>query len=193
MFTRTRVMYLVTGLSAMLWTIQASAITYPTEEDLRGIQSLCGAGSIQSVSLKGNVDAAIKNWKNASAGANLEVAKKNLAGFLDKVKDDANLDKSFKIYVDCTQNMVQKFLDAENKKPKPVSSRGVSDSLLRSAYATDDEMKRDGCQQARSSAISRIRADCPGTIIVVSESCSAQSSDSPRTYSASVDAECRPV
>lgn len=175
----------------LLWTGTATAISYPSEEDLNGIRSVCGAGTIQSVSLKGNVDAAIRNWRNATAGANLEAAKKNLAGFLDVVKNDANLEKPFKVYVDCVQNMVQKFLDAENKKPRPVSSHGTSDSLLRSSYATDAEMRRDGCRQARSDALAKVIGACAGTITVVTESCSAQSSDSPRTYSISVEAECR--
>lgn len=169
------------------------ALSLPTEDEVRGIQTLCGAGSIQSVSAKGNVDAAIKNWRNASVGADVEVAKKNLAGFLGSIKTDASLAPVMTVYIKCVQDTLQKFIDQEARKPQKISASGTSDALLRSQYATDSAMRKDGCAQAKANAIESLVSNCPGKIIVLNEDCQQQSSGSPRSYTSSVYAECRPT
>jgi hypothetical protein len=173
--------------------INSFSLSLPTEDEVRGIQALCGAGSIQSISAKGNVDAAIKNWRNASAGADVEVAKKNLAGFLGSIKSDASLAPVMNVYIKCVQDTLQKFIDQEAKKPKKISASGVSEALLRSRYATDSEMRKEGCSQARASALESLTTGCPGKIMVLSEECQQQTSGSPRSYLSNLHAECRPA
>ena len=88
----------------------AFGVQYPSEADMAGIKSVCGAGKVDSLSVLGNVDAAIRNWKNAAAGATLQVAKQDLAAALGQIKNDANLAPNYKIYVDCVQTLIQAFL-----------------------------------------------------------------------------------
>jgi hypothetical protein len=55
---------------------EARAAKLPTEEEAKGVQNHCGAGNIQAVAVKGDVDAAIENWRKASVGVDAEIAKK---------------------------------------------------------------------------------------------------------------------
>jgi hypothetical protein len=190
---RQAIQILLAFVAVAYFPINSFALSLPTEDEVRGIQTLCGAGSIQSISAKGNVDAAIKNWRNASAGANIEVAKKNLAGFLGSIKTDASLAPVMTVYIKCVQDTLQKFIDQEAKKPQKISASGASESLLRSRYATDSEMRKEGCAQARASALESLSTDCPGKILVLNEDCQQQSSGSPRSYISNLYAECRPT
>lgn len=190
---RRKIQLIIAFMVVTFFSINSFALTLPTEEEVRGIQTLCGAGSIQSVTAKGSVDAAIKNWRNASADVNIEVAKKNLAGFLGSVKTDAALAPVMSVYIRCVQDTLQKFIDQEARKPQKISASGTSDALLRSQYATDSAMRKEGCAQARANAIDSLSSDCPGRILVLNEDCQQQSSGSPRSYISNLYAECRPV
>lgn len=169
--------------------IAAIASFLPTEQEIKGIQNLCGAGNVQSIAVKGNVDAAIKNWKSASATADAEAAKKNLAGFLDKIKNDANMAPIYKVYVDCIRDTMQQFIDLEKSKPRTVGVVGKSGALLRSAFTSDEEIKKAGCNEALADAKSALRDACPGKFIVTTTTC-PQVLGSPRTYSLRIEAEC---
>lgn len=162
----------------------------PTDQEIQGIKNLCGGGDAQVLQASGNLDAAIKNWKNAAAGAEVSVAKKNLAGAIAQVKNDANLAAVHKVYVDCVNDTLQKFLDREAKKPRPVSRSGQT-TLLRSSFVSDQEMKDAGCEGAEEVARERLRTDCGSrTVAVVRTTCSS-TSGSPRTFTVLVDGECR--
>lgn len=93
-----------------------AATPLPSEEDVSGIQKLCGGGRTDVVPIQASVDAAIKNWKNASAGVDVEVAQKNLAGVLDKVKSDSGLEVIYDKYVDCVEKQVDRWLKREADK-----------------------------------------------------------------------------
>lgn len=190
---RRKILPILAFAAGTYFPINSAALTLPTEEEVRGIQTLCGAGSIQSVIAKGNVDAAIKNWRNASAGVNVEVAKKNLAGFLGSVKTDAALAPVMTVYIKCVQDTLQKFIDQEVRKPQKISASGTSEALLRSQYATDSAMRKEGCAQARSNALDSLSSDCPGKILVLNEDCKQQSSGSPRSFISNLYAECHPA
>lgn len=169
------------------------ATTFPTEEDVKGLQRLCGGGTADFASVTIRVDAAIKTWKQAGAGAELEAAKKNLAGALGQVKSDANLAPVYKLYVDCVSDQVQKFMDREDRQPRNLSSSGRSKPLLRTAFVTDEEMQDQGCQEAVEAAQTRLATSCgSGTLLITKTDCPPVSG-SPRTYSAVVTAQCRPV
>lgn len=162
----------------------------PSKEEIQGLKELCGGGDVQVLQVSGNLDAAISSWKKASAGADVSVAKKNLAGVIAQVKNDSNLAAVSKIYVDCVSDNLQRFLDREAKKPRPVSRSGQS-TLLRSAYASDQEMRSAGCREAEDEARDRLQSDCGSwTVATIRSSCSS-TSGSPRTYTVQVDAECR--
>ena len=163
----------------------------PTNEEIQGLQTLCG-GSIQALKVTGNVDAAIKSWKKASVGADVEVAKKNLIGVYEQLKGDPNIAGVADSYVRCVTDNLQKFLDREAKKPRPVSREGQSNSLLRSAFDSDEAIRKAGCSEAEADARRKLDDDCRPrlTSILRTLSCSS-TSGSPRTYTLRVDAECR--
>ena len=87
----------------------------PSDAEIQGVKNLCGGGDVQSVAANGKVDAAIKSWKSGAAGAQVEVAKKNLAAALSLVKNDRNLEGVMKVYIDCVDRTLQRMLDREKK------------------------------------------------------------------------------
>ena len=130
------VMFIVAGCLSPSFAQLANGGTLPSNEEIQGLKNLCGGGDVQVVQISGNLDAAITNWKKASAGADVSVAKKNLAGVIAQVKNDSNLAAVTRVYVDCVSDNLQRFLDREARKPRPVSRSGQS-TLLRSAFASD--------------------------------------------------------
>lgn len=181
--------FLLLAFLSLTMPVTGYAAFLPTEEEIKGIQNLCGAGNVQSVAVKGNVDAAIKNWKSASVSVDAEAAKKNLAGFMDKIKNDSNIAPVYKVYVDCVRDTLQQFIDREKAKPRPVGAVGKSTSLLRSAFSSDEEIRKFGCEEALANAKVALRDACPGRIVVSTSFC-PQVSGSPRTYSLQIEAEC---
>lgn len=178
------------GMAALVGS--SPSLSLPNEDDIRGIQTLCGAGTVQSASVKGDLDAAIKNWKNASANVNIEVAKKNLTGALTQIKNDANLAPVYKIYIDCVRDTINQFLEDEKSKPKKISAIGRSSALLRSAFVSDDDIRKIGCDEAKQEALSELRGECIGGQIKIQKIDCPQILGSPRSYSATVDATCDP-
>lgn len=104
-------------------SIEVSAAALPTEQEVKGIQNLCGAGSIQSVTIKGNLDAALKTWRRGAASASAEVARSNLTGALGRLKSDAAVAPVYKIYIDCVGRSIQQFIDGPTaEKPKKIGA-----------------------------------------------------------------------
>lgn len=180
------VLYLITDAGAQL----ANGGVLPSDQEIQGIKNLCGGGDAQMLQVTGNLDAAIKSWKNAAAGVEISVAKKNLAGVISQVKNDSNLAAVHKVYVDCVSDTLQKFLDREAKKPRPVSRSGQS-TLLRSDFSSDQEMEDAGCAEAEKLARERLKLDCGAwEVRIVRTNCSG-TSGSPRTFTKMIEAECR--
>jgi hypothetical protein len=164
----------------------------PTLEEIRGLQSLCGGGDAQVAAVSGNVDAAIKNWRNTSAGATVEIAKKNLTAVLNVVGNDPKIRDIQKDYISCVNDSLQKFLDREKNKPTPVSRIGKSSALLRSSFPSDEEIWRTGCKEAEDEAVAKLASYCaPRMFSYLGGTQCPQSYGSPRTYSAKVIGECR--
>lgn len=180
------------AISIFFCSAQAASLVLPSEEEVKGIERLCGGGRSDLVSIRGDVNAVIKNWKNASAGAGISAAKEQLAGFLNRIKDDANLAPAMKIYVDCVDRTLQRFIEQANRQPIPVSRSGRSGALLRSAFTSEEEMSAAGCDEAEDIAKSKLRQDCGDRQLIVlgTRQCS-RSGQSPRTYVVELQGECR--
>ncbi len=119
MFNRSiQLHFVVATLLFCVFVSGAIGATLPTEEEIKGIQTLCGAGNIQSVSVKAKLDAAIESWRKTSVGADIEVAKKNLTGALGQVHEDANLTPVYKVYIECVKDTIHQFLDHEKNATK---------------------------------------------------------------------------
>lgn len=175
-----------------LFFTTAICLAFPNETELNGIQKLCGAGNVDSAEFKTRFDAKIKDWRNASASASIEVAKKNLTGALSQIKEDKYYAASYRIFVDCVDRTLQKYLDHEKYKPGKISTAGQSSVLLRSSFVTDTDILKAGCEEAKSAALSDLTSACPtGVVAVISSRC-PQVRGSPRTYTATVEATCTP-
>lgn len=182
----------LTSVSFLLAAAVMAATPLPSEADVAGIESLCGGGTAQIAAIQSHVDAAIKGWKNASAGVDAEAAKKNLVGVLTQVKTDEGTAKVYETYVDCVNRQIDKWIDREANKPVPISAEGTSDPLLRSNFTSDDQIRDKGCSQAASEAMEHLQSLCPnGNIQVLKEDCSSNNS-SPRTYRQLTSAQCSP-
>lgn len=164
----------------------------PSEEEIKGVQILCGAGNVESAVVKGNVDAAIKSWRDASAGINVEVAKKNLTGALSQLKEDKYQEPMYKLYITCVSDTLQKYIDTESKKPKEIRASGTSSVLLRSAYATNEAIFQAGCDEAKDSAIIQLETLCVNGSITNKKITCPDVKGSPRTYTALITAFCTP-
>lgn len=179
------------ALLCMAWGAVQAGVILPTEDEVKGIERLCGGGRSDFVSIRGDVNAAIKNWKNASAGVEAVVAKEQLAGFLNRVKDDG-IAPAMKIYVECVDRTLQRFIDQANLQPIPLSRRGESSALLRSSFVSDEEMSSAGCDEAEEVAKSRMRLDCGDRqLIVLGQRQCSRSGGNPRTYFVEIRGECR--
>jgi hypothetical protein len=176
---------ILTGWYIFLGT--ANSAMLPTEEEIKGIQRLCGAGSIESASAKIKVDAAIQSWREAAVTAETEIAKKDLTGALGQVKSDAYIGPVFQIYVDCVSKTIQQFMD----QPVNVSVTGSSAPLIRSNYATDEQMQNEGCEQAAQAAKPKLASMCGDRLISVSSETCPKSTGSPRTYTTTIIATCK--
>jgi hypothetical protein len=180
---------LVVAITLIFSSISQAKTIFPTESDLHGIKDLCGAGSIDSVSAKVQVDAAIQSWKEASAGAEVSAAKKELTGALGNLKDDAHVGEVFKIYVTCVKDTIQQFMDDANKKIADVSA-AASATVVRNDYTSDQEAQDVGCELARKKALAQAKDKC-GTEIskILVENCPAQAGGV-RTYISTLKVKC---
>lgn len=125
---------LVLLIVGLLLAFETPSATLPSEEDVKGIQNLCGAGNIKSITVKGNVNAAIASWRSKSAGATTEIARRDLAAALDQVKNDANLASVYRIYVGCVADAIKRFLSTG---PGPGSTPNTV-TALRPRFESND-------------------------------------------------------
>nr|WP_148050795.1 hypothetical protein [Pseudomonas chlororaphis] len=169
----------------------ANSAMLPTEEEILGIQRLCGAGNIESASAKVKVDAAIKSWKEAAVTAETEVAKKDLIGALGQVKSDEYIGPVFQIYVDCVSKTIQQFMDNARFEPIKVSVTGSSAPLIRSNYTTDEQMQNEGCDQATQDARPKLTRMCGDKLISITSETCPKATGSPRTYTSTITATCK--
>jgi hypothetical protein len=164
----------------------------PTEAEMAGISSACGSGNSRLATVKVQVDAAVKTWKSGAVGVEATVAKENLAGYLNRVKDDSKLEGIMKVYVDCIDRSLQRFLDREKDRPRPVSRTGSSGSLLRSSYASEEEIQSVGCGEAEVDAKRRVDEACKGRrFVAAGDGQCSRTGSSPRIYRVFLDGECR--
>ncbi|WP_156160237.1 hypothetical protein [Pseudomonas sp. 2(2015)] len=162
---------------------------FPKDDDLHAIKDACGAGSIESVSAKTQVDAAIKNWKQASVDAEVKAAKQNLTGALGNLKGDEHVEGVFKIYVACLKDTIQQFMDDANKKAPDVTAVG-SATIVRNAFSSDQEAEDEGCKRATKNAIVNAKDECStNEVKVIGKECPAETGGV-RTYTSRINVKC---
>jgi len=164
----------------------------PTDAEIHGLQTLCAGGNVKVTEVNGRLNAEIMAWRKSAAGAAVSFAKKDLGAVIDKVKSDAGLAEVTKSYVDCVSNNLQRFLDREERRPRPVSKTGQSETLVRADYASDLDIRKVGCGEAESYAMQQLKSECGDRYVAVTGNprCSGTTGGL-RTFVATVDGECR--
>ena len=155
------------------------------------MQQSCGLNDTGMLTLERKVGTVVALWNKATAGAGPAAALRQLGGFFDQLRSEGGLSGRKAIYVFCVEKALRAFIDSQREKPQAVEDLGSSEPLQRSAFASEEEIWRRGCQQAQSDASSRLQARCGERAFAVIGSDCAQRSGNVRTYTAQVQGECR--
>ena len=164
---------------------------HPTDAQVKVMEQSCAVNDAGMLALAQKVSAAIADWKKATAGTGPASAMRQLDGSFDQLKNHGGLSGLKAIYVLCVEKALRQFVDMRREKPQAVVGSGSSNPLDRSAFASDEDIWRHGCQQAESDAVSKLQSRCGDRKFVVVTSDCAQHSGTVRTYIAQVDGECR--
>lgn len=164
---------------------------YPTNDDLR---LMCGGGTAETASIEFKIQAEIESLKKASAGTDLNAAKRTFNTIIEDLKNDPNIKDVMKIYADCAERLVRASWERMDKRPFPVSRRGNSAPLRVTSFASDAEMNNVGRNQAENDAREKLNQDCGDRrFIAIGKPTYSQSSsrDRERIYFADIEGECR--
>jgi hypothetical protein len=164
---------------------------HPSDSQLKTMEQACAVNETGIVSLGEKLNAAIADWRKATAGAGPGSATRQLDGFLDEVRNHGALSGKKTIYVLCVEKAVRQFIETRREKPQPLADSGSSQLLQRASFASEDDIWRHGCQQAESDALLKLQKRCGDRTFVETNSDCAQLSGSTRTYKVEVSGECR--
>lgn len=164
---------------------------HPTDAQVKAMEQSCAVSDAGMPALAARVNAAIADWRKATAGTGPVSAMRQLDGFFDQVRNRGGLSGLKSIYVLCVEKALRQFVDLQRDKPQAVAGSGSSSPLNRASFASDEDIWRGGCQQAESDAVSKLQPRCGDRRFFVVTSDCAQRSGSVRTYIAQVEGECR--
>ena len=164
---------------------------HPTESQLKAMEQSCAVNETGMVTLDEKLNAAIADWRKATAGAGPGSAMRQLDGFFDEVRNHGALSGKKTIYMLCVEKAVRQFIESRREKPQPLADSGSSQLLQRASFASEEDIWRRGCEQAESDALSKLRQRCGDRTFVETNSDCAQLSGSARTYTVQVSGECR--
>lgn len=164
---------------------------HPTDAQVMQMQQSCGLNDTGMLTLERKVGTVVADWNKATAGAGPAAALRQLGEFFDQLRNEGGLSGRKEIYVLCVEKALRAFVDLQRERPQAVEGSGTSEPLQRSAFASEEEIWRRGCQRAQSDASSKLEAQCGERTFVVTGSDCAQRSGNVRTYTAQVQGECR--
>lgn len=164
---------------------------HPTDAQVKVMEQSCAVSDTGMLALAEKVNAAIADWKKATAVSGPVSAMRQLDGFFDQVRNRGGLSGLKSIYLGCVERAVRQFVDLRRERPQAVAASGSSTPLDRSSFAAEEDIWRSGCKQAENDAVSKLQARCGERRFVEVTSDCAQLTGSVRTYTAHVDGECR--
>lgn len=164
---------------------------HPTDADLKQMLQSCFVADAGMSTLQQKVSAAIADWAKVTASDGPSSAMKKLDGYFEQVRSQGALSGKKAIYVLCVEKSMKQFVEARRVRPQAVSASGNSPPIQQSAFASEEEIWRRGCQQAEADAMTKLRERCGDRTFVQTNSDCAQMSGSVRTYTSQVSGECR--
>ena len=192
MKTLTPVVFLVLLSCASVTLAQeaADADYHPTDAQFKQLQQPCAVSDAGMVDLGSKLISAIADWKKATTSDGPLAAIRKLDGYFDPVRN-SGLSGKKAMYVLCVEKAVKQFVELQREKPLTVVASGNSEPLQRSAFGSEDEIWRRGCQLAEADALTKLRLRCGDRILAETSSDCPQGAGAVRIYTIQVDAECR--
>jgi hypothetical protein len=164
---------------------------HPTDAQVRQLQHSCSVSDAGMQELQGRVISAVADWRKATTSEGPLAAMRELDGYFEQLRNHGGLSGKKSIYVLCVEKSVRQFVELQREKPQALAASGNSEPLLRSAFASEDEIWRRGCAQAESDAVAKLRQRCGDRTFVETSSDCPQGAGNIRTYTNQVSGECR--
>ncbi len=164
---------------------------HPTDAQVKQMQESCEVSDTGMLALEEKVRATVADWRTATADTGPASAMRRLEEFFGRLRSDSALSGRKSMYVLCVEKAVRQFVDAWREKPEPVSESGASSPLQRSAFASEEDIWKNGCRDAEKDAVSKLQSRCGEREFVALGTDCAQLSGDVRTYTAQVEGECR--
>lgn len=164
---------------------------HPADADVKQMQQSCFVADAGMVTLQQRVTSAIADWAKATASDGPLAAMKKLDGYFEQVRNQGAQSGKKGIYLLCVEKSMKQFVEARRVRPQVLNATGNSQPLQQSAFASEEEIWKRGCQQAEADAMTKLKERCGDRTFVQTNSDCAQMAGSVRTYSSQVTGECR--
>lgn len=162
---------------------------HPTDAQVKQLQQACAVSDSGMVELQEKVGSAIADWRKTTLLDGPLAAVRQLDGYFEQVRSRLSGKKA--MYVLCVEKSVKQFVEAQREKPQVLVASGNSEPLQRSAFGSEDEIWRRGCQQAEADALTKLRARCGDRVFAETSSDCPQGGGAVRTYTNQVSGQCR--
>jgi hypothetical protein len=164
---------------------------HPAAADVKQMQQSCFVADAGMVTLQERLTSAIADWTKATAADGPLAAMKKLDGYFEQVRNQGAQSGKKAIFLLCIEKSMKQFVEARRERPQVMAATGNSPQLQQSAFASEEEIWRRGCQQAEADAMTKLKERCGERTFVQTNSDCAQMSGSVRTYTSQVSGECR--
>ena len=164
---------------------------HPTDAQVKQLQQTCAVSDTGMADLGEKLGAAIDAWRKATSADGPLAALRQLDGYFEQVRSHGGLSGKKSIYLLCVEKSVKQFVEQQREKPRLLVASGNSEPLQRSAFGSEDEIWRRGCQLAHADALAKLRSLCGDRVFAETSSDCAQETGAVRTYTNQVSGECR--
>jgi hypothetical protein len=163
---------------------------HPTEAQVKQLQQPCATSDAGMVDLEAKLSSAVADWRKATTSDGPLAAIRKLDGHFDSVRN-SGLSGKKAMFVLCVEKAVKQFVELQREKPLVAVASGNSEPLQRSAFGSEDEIWRRGCQLAEADALAKLRSRCGDRTFAETSSDCPQGTGNVRTYTNQVSGECR--
>ena len=164
---------------------------HPTDPQVKQLQQACSVSDSGMMELQDKVSSAIADWRKTTLLDGPLAALRQLDSYFEQVRSHSGLSGKKAMYVLCVEKSLRQFVELQREKPKVLVASGNSEPLQRSAFSSDDEIWRKGCQLAEADALVKLRSRCGDRVFAETSSDCPQGGGAVRTYTNQVSGQCR--